>query len=1033
MEHPLDEKFAELHPQKRNGTLHSHNDSQPKAALLLLLMVSCLVLVAISLHEQSHDRPSADKEPLVVRTTDVLPEDFQILQREFPGYVPPLERERLGTLLATAIESNDEARALRLLELGTAPDWGGPIYSKRSNTRAPLFRAIKQGSPRIVEELLKRGARVGGPTIDEMIASRNQFSQTPLYFAVRSGNREIVDVLLQHGALISATNGSGKTPIAAAIEEADLELFQHLIAKGAVLDFESTFGEDRITEPGGIHQAPDEYFVRPFVDKCRWPLSLMELAHRSGKPELIAAVNEQFEKSPAYRPDVRAVMAIRMKDTDTLRQMIADGYDPKTYKAPYASGDTLVDLAARLNSTECYEVLTEAGAEQTKVLEKASPLRVLVASGDVDTLRRRLAKGAEFAAYREDRGSPLTLAVRAQREAMFRFLLKHPQAKAKWLEDPLLMPSALPHVSNNHGRDRASSFCVALIEAGAPIRTQPADKIQPFNNPLMRAASAGWQDVYQLMAEREPVLVDHSQALQFAAHANQLEMCRYLLSLGASPDSRKMPHLKSPLHYALYHRNQELFQMLVDAGAKKTYPEQFDVSKGYNNAEDYAHPLYHAALTGDKEFCKLLFEEFTPEQLWQPLKHEPYEYDNGIQYFDKGNTPLFAAIYGDHAETLRLLLARATEVDADGKPFVDLNAGNKFGATALHEAVIWGASKCVQLLIAAGADVTIARSFHYQGRGATALHLATCVPFAAHMYERPLHSPNVNSIFPLVIAANIRQNKPGWLGNSGEREWTPLHSHARAGNRAVCRKLLELGADPNAVSEHGETPLYCAIVGRYPMHPPHVSHRKYRGEICLDLVNAGAKFDGQTARYNTNYYTVAYRFGLFDFCDELSKRGATHDIQADGGELLCSAVRHQRNDLLAQLIEAGADPNTPNADKDFALHLAVAAHDIESCQRLLAHGADPNLQDDDGRTALFRVFHRFLNHASRFAASDQRATQSKATRLLKLLLDAGADPKIKHPGTNRTVLEAFNNMPAQLRELIVSAIELPKSSVKSTR
>lgn len=1007
-------------------TMQPRDDSRRNTTWVFPVLVSCLILVALTICQRHSNEPSLVEQtsgqsaakPASAKPADVLKQDFEILRAEFPGYVLPLERVRLAELLTGAIESNDDAEVRRLLELGAEADWSGPKYTGRSDTRAPLFRAIKRGNPRIVELLLQRGARVGGPTFDQIVASRNQFGQTPLYFAVRCRNREIVDLLLKHEALIDASNGYGKRPIVGAVEEADLGMFEHLLSKGAVWNFESTFAKDHVTSPGVLHTHSDEYFAPPFVDKCSSACSLTELAQRSGNTKLITAVNEQFERAPSFRLDLQAEVAVRLDDVNTLRRLIADGYDPSKYEPLYAHAGTLLDLAATLNRAKCFEVLKQSAVKQTKAAEKGSTLRVLVASGSVEELKRRLEQGAGFGPYEPNRGSPLRLAVQAQQEAMVRFLLKRPEAKSAWLADPLLLLTALPYLRNNHQLRRSSAICRALIEAGTTIRSKPVAEIRPDENPLTRAACAGWQDIYELIAKRDPALVNHSEALQAAALAGKTAMCRFLLSRGADPNRREIPYRKSPFEYALINRNGELVQLLIEAGAEKTYPEQFDVSTGHGGFEDYGHPLYHAALAGDTEFCKLLLEQFAPASVWAALKHEPYEYDSDVQYFDQGNTPFFAPVYGDHAETLRLLLTHTSRFDENGEPLIDINARNKLGATALHEAVIYGSAKCVQLLIAAGADVTIPHFPDAEGRGDTPLHLATHSSFAAHMYERLQQGPDVDAIFPMLVAANIRREEPGWLNRKNKQGATPLHTHARAGHRTVCQKLLALEADANAATDTGETPLLAAIVGRYPMYGVHESKRKYRSRICLDLVEAGAKFDDQAARFETSYYAVAYKFGLYDFCDALLDRGVKPDVQENSGEYLCSAVRHQRLDLLEQLIEAGADANARDFRKNTALHVAILAYDVESCKRLVAHGSDPNLKDDNNRPALFCVFHRYLNNEQRFNASDPRAMQEKAFQMLQLLLQAGANPNVTGTGKNVTVLEAYDNMPTNFRQLI---------------
>ncbi len=375
---------------RSTSTSWPRNELRRNATWVFPVLLSCLIAVALTIgRSSSNERPPVGEssDQRTAQAADVYEEDAEFLQTEFPGYVLPLERVQLAELLTDAIESNDDAEVLRLLDLGAGADWSGPEFSNRSDTRAPLFRAIRQGNPRTVESLLQRGARAGGPTSDQMIASRNQFSQTPLYFAVRCRNREVVDVLLKYGALINATNGYGKLPIVGAVEESDLEMFEHLLSRGAVWDFESTFGRDHISSTSVLHEHPDEFFVPPLVDKCSVSVSLSGLAQRSGNARLIAAVREQFLRSPAFRPDLQAEVAVRMNDASTLHRMIADGYDPSEDQPHFPNSGTLLDLAVAFNRANCFELLQRSGVKQTRAIEKHSTLHLLVVSGNVEKLK----------------------------------------------------------------------------------------------------------------------------------------------------------------------------------------------------------------------------------------------------------------------------------------------------------------------------------------------------------------------------------------------------------------------------------------------------------------------------------------------------------------------------------------------------------------------------------------------------------------------------------------------------------------------
>ena len=55
----------------------------------------------------------------------------------------------------------------------------------------------------------------------------------------------------------------------------------------------------------------------------------------------------------------------------------------------------------------------------------------------------------------------------------------------------------------------------------------------------------------------------------------------------------------------------------------------------------------------------------------------------------------------------------------------------------------------------------------------------------------------------------LRQD-PSLLSATGHNGWTFLHQHASAGSMAMVEVLLEHGADVNAVTEQGLTPLQLA-------------------------------------------------------------------------------------------------------------------------------------------------------------------------------------------------------------------------------
>ena len=823
----------------------------------------------------------AGKPATTVEIPELLPDDADCLKRRFPNFVTPFERDRLSNSLLEAIDNGNSKRAADLLARGAR---AAPSSIRGRAKFFPLFRAIRQGNPETVRLLLEHGAEPGRFGGEQIIRSRNQWSQTPLYFAVRFGNREIVEMLLDYGADPAGSSGYGKQPLVAAVEEGNVELYKLLLERGAKFD-PGKFGQDRRPPKSRIYEYPDEFFERPFADNAGVVhSSLLELARLSGVEELVREVERQttgLDQSAR----VRAEIAVVTDDVEAFRTLVKEGYDVTTYAPEHGRlGSTLLDLAEFHHSPHVYELLSKAGAPRNRRATKL-PIHVAIESGDMELLTRMLAEGEQPVSFETPKGepgfasqSPLLLAVSAARPEMVRFLLKHPEAE-EWLRDGKLLLGATPHMRSNSRADVnvLHAICLDLLRAGTRIDAPDVSNVNPDHSAVLRIAAAGWLDAYQLVTQRSPEGLNHHDALQAAAFGGHTEICRFLLQNGANRNASGLRFLNPPIESGLLSRNAELVELLFAAEAIRSWPQQHDVSTGYNHYEDYAHPLYQAALAGDTGFCAQLMDWYQPVDLVQPIQHEPYEYDSDIEYFNKGNTILFAPVFGDHVDTLRVLIALANRKNDDGQPLVDINAMNDGGHTALHEAINFRSSRCVQLLLAAGADPTVRQTAAQGFGGGSAFHVAAHRPWAAHSSER--HNVAPEYIFPLLVAAAERLGKRQWIETPDAKGMTPLHVHARVADPQVCRDLLELGADVNAETKRGETPLWFAIAGgRSGYRTPERQQR--REEVARMLVEAGANFEGVAPHYAKTYHALAVERGLLKFAEFLDQKTSQRAPQA---------------------------------------------------------------------------------------------------------------------------------------------------------
>jgi ankyrin repeat protein len=301
-----------------------------------------------------------------------------------------------------------------------------------------------------------------------------------------------------------------------------------------------------------------------------------------------------------------------------------------------------------------------------------------------------------------------------------------------------------------------------------------------------------------------------------------------------------------------------------------------------------------------------------------------------------GGTTLIDAVKVGNRAAVRTLLTATTvkSTEADGM-------------TALHWAVRGDDLDTVQLLIKAGANVSAANRY-----GITPLSLA---------------ATNGNpAIARALLKAGANPNAPGPDGE------TVLMTAARAGNADIVNALIERGVNVNATETwQGQTALMWAAAEN------HGAVIKALGAHGVDLNARSKELAFPDYRYETN--------GMAVF--QLPKGGWT---------ALMYAARQNSMEAVAALADVHADLNaTTKQEGTTALQIAVINIHYDLANLLLERGADPNVVDASGMTALY-------------AAVDMRAPANLLTRpepklrdaldavgVVKSLLAHGADPNIQ--------------------------------------
>jgi len=211
---------------------------------------------------------------------------------------------------------------------------------------------------------------------------------------------------------------------------------------------------------------------------------------------------------------------------------------------------------------------------------------------------------------------------------------------------------------------------------------------------------------------------------------------------------------------------------------------------------------------------------------------------------------------------------------------------------------------------------------------------------------------------------------------------TALLHAAGTGQLELCKALLERGANPARRSAKGVTPLAAAILaGRNNIVEWLLARGVHRETVLLERMTA------------LGLAAACLRLPLIE---SLLAAGADPEGRAAPDSPLQAALVQVKDTsrpvmaieaVMTRLIEAGANPDQPDADGRAALHRLFGAGRTEPPMRdearlqplvlaLLLGGANPNLPDKEGRTAL----HWACRHG---------LVQSGGT-----LLELGADPRV---------------------------------------
>jgi ankyrin repeat protein len=432
------------------------------------------------------------------------------------------------------------------------------------------------------------------------------------------------------------------------------------------------------------------------------------------------------------------------------------------------------------------------------------------------------------------------------------------------------------------------------------------------------------------------------------------------------------------IQWAAYRNDLGMADLLIGAGANVKTPNR-----------EGATPLYLASIDG------------SPAMIEKMLKAGADPNERGPH----GETPLMLASRNGNTESIQVLLDRKADVNAKEK---------LRGTTALMWAAEQAHPAAVKLLIEHGADVratsnsdtrnarnnladTVTKRLNSrlgaigqargQGNGKSAPG-APPVPTAARTQNPPEPlGENAEAFFapskitdgggltPLVYAARedcmdcakILVEAGADVNQRTHYGWTALLTATQNRHYKLAAYLLDHGANPDIANNGGWTPLYLATDNRdiesgdYPVRTPDLDHLEYIKLLLGKGANVNARICGVASTPSTcvgdstetrNNFTMQWLF----------EDGATPFLRAaQSGDVA----------LMKLLLARGADPKIFTAHNVTPLAVASGigwvegvtfewseAETLEAVKMCLDLGIDPNVADDEGRTALHGAAHK---------------------------------------------------------------------------
>jgi len=490
------------------------------------------------------------------------------------------------------------------------------------------------------------------------------------------------------------------------------------------------------------------------------------------------------------------------------------------------------------------------------------------------------------------------------------------------------------------------------------------------------AVSSSGEILNQKTGDTVPALVSiHSESsektdvfgytpLLNAASTGDATLCKTLLAAGANPNAIGKDGFNA-LHIASWHGKHEVIPA-------------FAAHKQLINAKDTAGkpPLLLAASWGHLKACEELLKAGADPSI--------------VQDGTERNVLHWVSAEGKH-EIIPIFVTY--------KHLFNVRDAN--GNTPLILAAFGGHPKACEALLKAGADPSVTDKYGRHALDFARLSTSSFKDEVIKLFSSQPAAQNQKTGDAVSLSVGI---DPKTLEKTDAEGNTPLLNAAKDGNGALCKALLDAGANPNAVNKKGFNALHIAVQeGKHEAIPLFALHKQ--------LLNAKA-INGDTP------LVLAAQHGYSKACEALLKAGADPFITNEvGWNALNIAASYGYHDVIPLFAAHKQLLNAKDKYGSTPLMLAARGH-LKACEALLKAGADPSITDNEGKNALA------------YATQSPKGYDDK---IIKLLAPFCIDPKSleeRNAIGNTPLLDAAQTGDAGFCKALLSAGANPNATDK---